>query len=102
MSKKQLFVSVLCLSYSLNFKSYCVFLFFKSVILKVKVVFTILIKFLFLISCLLFSYSLLIVLNRSGLFNIIPSRDDENRVEFFNRAHCFRYLNRINPSCTMF
>ena len=46
----------------------------------------------------LFSYSLLIILNKSGLFNIIPSRDDENRAEFFNRAHCFKYLNRLNPS----
>ena len=49
-----------------------------------------------------FSYSLLIILNRSGLFNIIPSHEDENRAEFFNRAHCFRYLSRLNPSFTMF
>ena len=45
-----------------------------------------------------FSYSLLIVLNRSGLFNIIPTHDDENRVMFFNRADCLKYLNKINPS----
>ena len=55
--------------------------------------------FKFLLS---FSYSLLIILNKSGLFNIIPSCEDENRAMFFNRTHCFQYLNRLNPSFTMF
>ena len=47
------------------------------------------------------SYALLIVLNRLGLFTILPTHDDENRVMFFNRACCFKYLNKINPSFAM-
>ena len=81
-------------------KLYCVFLFFKSAISKGKSCLhnfsqNFIFGFLFT-----FSYSLLIILHKSGLFNIIPSHDDENRVEFFNGAHCFRYLSRINPSFT--
>ena len=49
----------------------------------------------------LFSYALLIVLNKSGLFTILPTDDDENRIMFFNRACCFKYLNKINPSFAM-
>ena len=48
-----------------------------------------------------FSYALLIMLNRLGLFTILPTHDDENRVMCFNRACCFKYLNRINPSFAM-
>ena len=91
-------MSILLVKFKLKF---C-FLFFKSVISKGKSClhnFNQIFIFDFLFT---FSYSLLIVLNRSGLFNIIPSHDDENRAEFFNRAHCFRYLNRINPSFAMF
>ena len=47
------------------------------------------------------SYALLIMFNRLGLFTILLTHDDENRMMFFNRACCFKYLNRINPSFAM-
>ena len=49
-----------------------------------------------------FSYALLIVLNRFGMFTILLTHDDENRLMFFNRAYCFKYLNKINPSFVIF
>ena len=101
MSKKQLLVSVLSLFYLFNLNLDFFSFFFKSVILKGKSYFHNLNQIFIFDFLFTFSYSLLIILNRSGLFNIIPSHDDENRAEFFNRAHCFRYLNRINPSFAM-
>ena len=77
------------------------FLFFKSVFPKDKsclCTFNHILIFGFLFT---FSYSLLIILNKSGLFNIIPPHEDENRAKFSNRVHCFRYLNRLNPSFTV-
>ena len=78
------------------------FLFFKTVISQSKSCLTnfdLVFIFYFLFT---FSYALLIVLNRSGLFTILLTHDDENRVMFFNRACCFKYLNKINPSFAMF
>ena len=49
-----------------------------------------------------FSYALLIVLNRLGMFTILLTHDDENRLMFFNRACCFKYLNKINPAFVIF
>ena len=91
-------MSILFVKFKLKF---C-FLFFKSVISKGKSCLHNLNQILYFNFFFTFSYFLLIVLNRLGLFNIITSHDDENRVEFFNRALCFRYLNRIYPSFAMF
>ena len=49
-----------------------------------------------------FSYALLIVLNRLEMFTILLTHNDENRPMFFNRACCFKYLNKINPSFVIF
>ena len=104
MFKEQLLVSVLCLSLIVKFKLKLYFIFFylihqfpksKNHLPNLNQIF--IFDFFFT-----FSYSLLIVLNRLGLFNIIPSHDDKNRAVFFNRACYFRYLNRINPSFAMF
>ena len=101
-SKEQLPVSVLCLFYLLNFgSSNILFFFFLIVILQCKsyfISFGLVFIFYFIFT---FSYALLIVLNRSGLFTILLTHDDENRVMFFNRACCFKYLNKINPSFAM-
>ena len=44
------------------------------------------------------SYALLVVLNRSGMFTILPTHNDESRPMFSNRACCFKFLNKINPA----
>ena len=56
----------------------------------------------FFLSPFSFSYTLLVVLNRLGMFTILPTHDDESRLMFFNRACCFKYLNKINPAFVIF
>ena len=84
-----------------KFKSNFCFLFFKLVISKGKSCLQNLNQILYFDFFFTCSHSSLIVLNRPGLPNTIPAHDDENRVEFFNRAHCPRHPNRTNPSLAM-
>ena len=90
------------LNFVLKLYIYIYFFFFEAVISKSRSCLHNLNQILYFDFFFTFSYSLLIILNRSGLFNLIPSHDDENSAMFFNRACCFRYLNKINPSFAMF